>query len=54
MKCRYRKSTVIHLLLLFLFFGKEKTFYSENVHYAYNFHGTDLYVNVCIGVFRAR
>ena len=26
----------------------------ENIQYAYNFYGTDLYVNVCRGVFKTQ
>ena len=32
----------------------ENIFYSENIHHAYNFYGTDLYVSVCRGVFRTQ
>ena len=32
----------------------ESVFYSKNIQYAYNFYGTDLYVNVCRGVFRTQ
>ena len=28
--------------------------YSENIHYAYNFYGTDVYVSVCRDVFRTQ
>ena len=36
------------------FFVRQNVFYSENIQYAYHFCGTDLYVNVCRGVFRAQ
>ena len=53
MKCRLRKFPLIHLLLLFfILLCKKKIFYGENIQYACNFYGTDLYVNVCRGVFR--
>ena len=29
-------------------------FYNKNIQYAYNFYGTDLYLNVCRGVFRTQ
>ena len=32
----------------------KSVFYSKNIQYAYNFYGTDLYVNVCRGVFRTQ
>ena len=34
-------------------FVRKNVFHSENIQYAYNFYGTDLYLNVCRGVFRA-
>ena len=35
-------------------FVRKSVFYSKNVQYANNFYGTDLYVNVCRGVFRTQ
>ena len=35
-------------------FVRKSVFYSKNVQYAYNFYGTDLYVNVCRGIFRTQ
>ena len=32
----------------------KSVFYSKNIQYAYNFYGTDPYVNVCRGVFRTQ
>ena len=54
MKCRIRKFPLIHLLLLFFHssFVIKNEFYNENIHNAYNFYRTDLYVNLCSGVFR--
>ena len=43
-------------LLLLLFHSscvRKSVFYSKNFQYAYNFYGTDLYVNVCRGAFRS-
>ena len=31
-----------------------KAFHSKNIRYVYNFYGTDLYVNVCRGIFRTQ
>ena len=31
---------------------RKTVLYSKNIQYGYNFYGTDLYVNVCRGVFR--
>ena len=33
---------------------RKNVFYSENIQYAHNFYGTDLYVNVCSGVYKAQ
>ena len=33
-------------------FVRIKIFYSENIQHVFNFYGTDLYVNVCRGIFR--
>ena len=47
------KSLLIHLLLLyFILLSEKNVFYSKNIQYAYNFHGTDL--NVSTGVFRTQ
>ena len=35
-------------------FVRKKTFFSKAIQYAYNFYGTDLYVNVYSGVFRTQ
>ena len=57
MKCRLRKfsfnsftATLFHSSFDSSFV-REKIFYSKNIQYAYNFYGTDLYINVCSGVF---
>ena len=52
MKSRLRKFSLIHYYFISFFFCKKKMFYSENIQYGYNFYGTDLYVNVCRGLFR--
>ena len=39
---------------MLFFFCKKNIFDSENIQYAYNLYGTDLYVNVCKGVFRTQ
>ena len=39
---------------LFPFFLRIKIFYKKNIQCAYNFYGTDLYVNVFRGVFRTQ
>ena len=52
MKCRLRESPLIHLLLLYFILLRKNAFYSKNIQYAHNSQGTDLYVNVCRGVFR--
>ena len=54
MKCTPRKFPLIDLLhrtiltatLFHSFFIRKKIFCSKNIQYAYNFYGTDLYVNV--------
>ena len=33
-------------------FVRKSVFYSKNIQYAYSFYGTELYVNVCRGIFR--
>ena len=40
-------------LIATLFYSSlvKKVFYSENIHFGYNFYGTDRYVSVCRGVF---
>ena len=38
--------------LLHSSFVRKTVFYSKNIQYAYNFYGTNLYVNVCRDVFR--
>ena len=40
--------------LFYSSFVIKNVFYSKIVQYAYNFCGTDLYVNVCRGAFRAQ
>ena len=35
-------------------FVRKSVFCNENIQYAYNFYGTDLYANVCRGVFRTQ
>ena len=56
MKCRLRKFPLIHLLLLYfiLLLSEKNVFYSKHIQLAYKFYGTDLYVNVCRGVFRTQ
>ena len=45
---------LIQLLPNLFFFGRMKIFYSGNNQYVYNFYGTDLYENVCRGVFKTQ
>ena len=33
---------------------RKNVFYNENIQYAYNFYGADLYVNVCKDAFRTQ
>ena len=35
-------------------FARKCVFYSKNINYAHNFYGTNLYENVCRGVFRTQ
>ena len=42
------------LIATSFFFCIKNIFYSENIHDAYNFYGTDLYVSVCRGLFRTQ
>ena len=35
-------------------FVRKNVFCSKNIQYVNNFYGSDLYVNVCRGVFRSR
>ena len=51
MKCRLKKFNSLIATLISFFFYTKNIFYSENIHYAYKFYGTDLYVSVC-NVFR--
>ena len=54
-KIKFRfKFPLIRLWLLLFYYScvRKSVFYSKNIQYAYNFYGTDLYVNVCRGVFR--
>ena len=55
MKYRFYPRISFNSLTATLFkssFARKSVFYSKNIQYAYNFYGTDLYVNVCLGVFR--
>ena len=54
MKYTLRKFSLIHLLLLSFHCScvRKSVLYSKNIQYAYNFYGTDLYINVCRGIFR--
>ena len=45
--CNSLTATLFHS-----FFVRKSVFYRKNIQYAYDFYGTDLYVNVCRGVFR--
>ena len=35
-------------------FVRKSAFYSKKIQYAYNLYGTELYVNVCRGMFRTQ
>ena len=35
-------------------FVSKNVIYSENIHYAYNFYGADMFENVCRGAFRTQ
>ena len=35
-------------------FVRKSAFYSKNIQYAYNFYWTELYINICRGVFRTQ
>ena len=55
MKYRFSTRISFNSLTVTLFqssFVRKSVFYSKNIQYAYNFYGTDLYVNVCLAVFR--
>ena len=36
------------------FFVRKSVFYSKDIQYAHNFYGTELYANVCRGVFKTQ
>ena len=35
-------------------FVRKSVFHGKNIQYAYNFYGTELYVNICRGIFRTQ
>ena len=52
MKYRLRNFPLLTAILFHSSFARKSVYYSKNIKYAYNFHGTDLYINVCRGLFR--
>ena len=54
MKCRHNFNSFNATLFHSSFVWKTYIFYSKNIHYAYNFYGTDLYVSVWRGVLRSQ
>ena len=52
---KYRQEISFNSLTATLFHSscvRKSIFYSKNIQYPYNLYGTELYVNVCRGVFR--